>query len=103
MRTADRGDAGLALIHEMRPDVALVDLGLPGMDGLELARRVRSEPALSGVSLVALTGYGQATDRLTAVNAGFDEHVVKPVRSEHLIRLLAWEERAEQRDEQRAD
>jgi two-component system CheB/CheR fusion protein len=86
--SAERGDGGLTLIREMRPDIALVDLGLPGIDGLELVRRVRSDPSLSGVYLVALTGYGQATDRLTAMNAGFDEHVVKPVRSEELIRLL---------------
>ena len=89
--TADRGDAGLALIREMRPDIALVDVGLPGIDGLELARRVRSDPSLDAVYLVALTGYGQASDRLTATNAGFDEHVVKPVRSKELIRLLTEE------------
>ena len=89
--SADRGDAGLTLIREMRPDIALVDVGLPGIDGLELARLVRADPSLDGVYLVALTGYGQATDRLTATAAGFDEHVVKPVRSDALIRLLTDE------------
>ena len=87
-KSADRGDAGLDLIRDLRPDVALVDVGLPVIDGLELARRVRADHALDDVYLVALTGYGQATDRLTATNAGFDEHVVKPVRSDELIRLL---------------
>ncbi|CAN5920503.1 hypothetical protein BH11MYX4_BH11MYX4_13340 [soil metagenome] len=94
-QTADRGDAGLTLVREMRPDMALVDLGLPGIDGLELARQVRSDPTLANVYLVALTGYGQATDRLTALNAGFDEHVVKPVRSDELIRILRETEHAE--------
>jgi len=87
-KSADRGDAGLNLIRDLRPDVALVDVGLPVIDGLELARRVRADHALDEVYLVALTGYGQATDRVTATNAGFDEHVVKPVRSDDLIRLL---------------
>jgi two-component system CheB/CheR fusion protein len=87
-QSAERGDAGLTLIREMRPDIALVDLGLPGIDGLELVRRVRSEATLASVYLIALTGYGQATDRVTALNAGFDEHVVKPVRSDDLIRIL---------------
>lgn len=87
--SAERGDAGLALIRAHRPDIAVVDVGLPGIDGLEIARRVRSDPALAHVYLVALTGYGQATDRLTALNAGFDEHVVKPVRAHDLLDLLA--------------
>ena len=87
--SADRGDRGLTLIREMRPDIAVVDVGLPGIDGLELARRVRGDATLAQTYLVALTGYGQATDRVTALNAGFDEHVVKPVRAEELVRLLA--------------
>jgi two-component system CheB/CheR fusion protein len=86
--SAERGDAGLALIRDKRPDVALLDVGLPGLDGLEIARRVRGDALLSNTYLVALTGYGQATDRLTALNAGFDEHVVKPVRADELMRLL---------------
>jgi two-component system CheB/CheR fusion protein len=90
-RSVERGDAGLALIREMRPDIALVDVGLPGIDGFELVRRVRADSSLESTFLVALTGYGQATDRLTAINAGFDEHVVKPVRSDELIRLLKFE------------
>ena len=90
--SADRGDRGLTLIREMRPDIAVVDVGLPGIDGLELARRVRSDSTLSHTYLVALTGYGQATDRVTALNAGFDEHVVKPVRADELVRLLAMDD-----------
>ena len=90
--SADRGDAGLTLIREQRPDIAVVDVGLPGINGLEIARRIRSDPSLSHVYRVALTGYGQATDRLTALAAGFDEHVVKPVRAADLLRLLAVDE-----------
>jgi two-component system CheB/CheR fusion protein len=86
--SADRGDAGLALVKRFVPDVALVDIGLPGIDGLELARRVRTDPALAKVYLVAVTGYGQATDRETALRAGFDAHMVKPVATEALLALL---------------
>ncbi len=68
------------------------------MDGLELARCVRSDPALSHIFMVALTGYGQSTDRITALNAGFDEHIVKPVRVDELLRLLTVEDRAGARD-----
>jgi two-component system CheB/CheR fusion protein len=61
------------------PDVMLVDIGLPGMDGYELARRVRGHPALEKVVLVALTGYGRDEDRRQALTAGFDHHLVKPI------------------------
>ena len=90
-QSVERGDSGLALIRDTRPDVALVDVGLPGIDGFELARRVRADASLASMFLVALTGYGQPTDRVAAMNAGFDEHVVKPVRSDVLLRLLATE------------
>jgi two-component system, chemotaxis family, CheB/CheR fusion protein len=89
--SAGRGDEGLALITESRPDVALVDVGLPGIDGFELARCVRSDPSLASVCMVALTGYGQADDRARALTAGFDAHVVKPVDPERLMQLLATE------------
>ena len=88
-QSVERGDSGLALIRETRPDIAIVDVGLPGIDGFELARRVRADASLEQMFLVALTGYGQATDRVAAMNAGFDEHVVKPVRTDVLLRLLA--------------
>jgi two-component system CheB/CheR fusion protein len=86
---ANSGPAGLELIEETRPDVAIVDVGLPGMDGLELARRVRQVPALAGVYLIALTGYGQPTDRNAALAAGFDGHLVKPVDLDTLVEALA--------------
>jgi two-component system CheB/CheR fusion protein len=87
--TAADGDEGLALIARVRPDAAVVDIGLPVLDGLEVARRVRRDPALSAVFLVALTGYGRDTDRETALRAGFDAHLVKPTDPHALLRLFA--------------
>jgi len=86
--TAD-GLSGLALLDEVLPHAAIVDVGLPGIDGLELARRVRASPVHGHIYLVALTGYGQEADRKLALEAGFDEHVVKPVDVATLKRLLA--------------
>jgi two-component system, sensor histidine kinase len=61
------------------PELILLDIGLPGMDGYEVARRLREDQATRAVRLVALTGYGQASDRERASQAGFDAHFVKPV------------------------
>jgi PAS domain S-box-containing protein len=72
----------------LTPDVALLDLGLPGMDGYEVARRLRSEPSLDGVCLVALTGYGSESDRRKSEAAGFDAHLIKPVEFDALRRVL---------------
>ncbi|WP_158290160.1 ATP-binding protein [Ramlibacter sp. WS9] len=71
-----------------KPDVCLLDIGLPGMDGNELARRLRSQPETAQTVLIAVTGYGQEQDREAALAAGFDHHVAKPVDSATLIRLL---------------
>ncbi len=83
----------LTLARESLPQLALLDIGLPGMDGYELAKLMRAEPALQGVRLVALTGYGQAADRARSREAGFAEHLVKPVNMERvqaaIQRLLA--------------
>jgi CheY-like chemotaxis protein len=68
--------------------VALLDIGLPVMDGYALAARLRQEPSLAGIKLVALTGYGQDSDRQRAQAAGFDLHLVKPVKPEELLGLL---------------
>lgn len=86
--SAADGVHGLALIETTRPAVALVDVGLPVMDGFELARRIRADRALAGTRLIALTGYGQREDRDRALAAGFDMHLVKPVDPFHLVRLL---------------
>ena len=72
-----------------RPDVMLLDIGLPGIDGFEVARRVRKMPELDGVRLVACTGYGQVDDLRRMREAGFDRHVVKPVDAAELERVLS--------------
>jgi two-component system CheB/CheR fusion protein len=86
---ARTGTAGLALIEKTKPDVALVDVGLPEMNGLDLARRVRSNPENESTYLVALTGYGQPADRAAASEAGFDGHLVKPVDPDKLVQWLS--------------
>jgi CheY-like chemotaxis protein len=85
------------LISELRPDVALIDIGLPELDGLEVARHLRRDPRNAGLQLIALTGYGQREDRDAAKQAGFDTHLVKPVDFEALFSLLR--QRAAQRSE----
>lgn len=80
--------SALAMAARARPEVVLSDLGLPGMDGYELARRLRAEPAFGKVVLVALTGYGRAEDQRRALDAGFDHHLVKPPDLARLAELL---------------
>jgi signal transduction histidine kinase len=82
------GHAGLARVLEVKPDVALVDLGLPGLNGYDVARRVRAAIPNGAVRLIAITGYGQPADRERAVEAGFDAHLLKPVPLEVLERAL---------------
>jgi two-component system, chemotaxis family, CheB/CheR fusion protein len=86
--SASSGDEGLRLIQERRPDVGLVDIGLPGLDGFELARQVRQDPRSKAMILLAISGYGQPADREKATQAGFDAHVVKPVEPRALLRML---------------
>jgi PAS domain S-box-containing protein len=83
------GEAGLELAQKMKPDVAILDLGLPRMDGLTLARHLRSDPSLGGLKLIALTGWGSAPDRLRTREAGFDHHLTKPADPEQLAELLS--------------
>ncbi len=89
VRTAYDGPTALAAALECRPHVMLLDIGLPRMDGYEVARRVRQESALQNVTLVALTGYGQELDRQRSLKAGFDHHLVKPADFEKLQQILA--------------
>jgi two-component system, chemotaxis family, CheB/CheR fusion protein len=86
---APDGLTGLRLIDEVSPDVVILDVGLPEMDGLEIARRIRANPRHVGVRLIALTGYGQTGDRQATTQAGFDCHLVKPVQPGELLALLA--------------
>jgi CheY-like chemotaxis protein/anti-sigma regulatory factor (Ser/Thr protein kinase) len=86
--TARDGAAGLELARDLVPDVVLLDIGMPGMNGYEVARRIRQVPALEGVRLVAVTGYATDEDRERALEAGFDTHLSKPVSYEQLVRRL---------------
>lgn len=86
---AYEGAQALALAERERPDVVLLDLGLPGMDGLEVARRLRAAPATARSRLIALTGYGQDSDRRATALAGFDAHLTKPVDVQALLCLVA--------------
>ncbi|HJQ83078.1 MAG TPA: ATP-binding protein [Candidatus Binatia bacterium] len=95
--TAHDGLAALDRVRASRPDVVLLDIGLPGIDGYEVARRVRLLPEGDGIVLVAVSGYGQEDDRRRAVEAGFDHHLVKPVDLHALERLLGQVEAAEGR------
>jgi two-component system CheB/CheR fusion protein len=87
-QTAESSLKGLKLIDSFHPDVAIVDIGLPEIDGLEFARRVRSNGANARIYMIAFTGYGQREDRLETARAGFDLHLVKPVDPTQLIQLL---------------
>jgi len=89
VRTTPDGSAALGVMESFRPEVALLDLGLPGMDGFELARRMRQHPITSEALLVAVTGYGREEDVRQARAAGFDHHLVKPVDLTALRELLA--------------
>lgn len=82
------GTSALALLQSRRPAVAFVDIGMPGMDGYELARRVRADSRLARVTLIALTGWGSDDDRRRSKDAGFDHHLVKPVDFETVRTLL---------------
>ena len=89
VQAADNGGAGAELILRVSPDVAIVDLGLPVLDGYQVARRVRSQLGPSGIRLIALTGYGRESDRRKASEAGFDAHLAKPAGMEELIGVLS--------------
>jgi CheY-like chemotaxis protein/anti-sigma regulatory factor (Ser/Thr protein kinase) len=85
------GASGIAMAERAKPDVALIDIGLPGMDGYEVARRMRQMPAFRDIHLIALTGYEQAEHRAQTRDAGFDAHLIKPVKQAELEAVLARE------------
>jgi len=88
---ADNGVDGIALARRERPDLAIVDIGLPGMNGYQIAAHLRRDPSKRPLRLVALTGYGQEADRQLAFNAGFDAHFPKPLQFEALVEILSGE------------
>jgi PAS domain S-box-containing protein len=87
-RVAYDGPSALEAMREHRPAIVLLDLGMPGMDGYEVAARMRADPASQGVLLIALTGFGGPAERSRAERAGFDDHCVKPVDPARLRLLL---------------
>jgi CheY-like chemotaxis protein len=89
VRVARGGPEALETFAGYRPSVVLLDIGMPGMNGYEVARAIRTRFAQEPVTLVALTGWGQEDDRRRAREAGFDHHLVKPAEIEALQRLLA--------------
>ena len=88
VRCADDGNEGLEAFRSGRFDVALVDIGLPGIDGYELARRIRASEGGQAIRLVALTGYGRPADHDAVMRAGFDDHLVKPLHPDDLKRVF---------------
>jgi signal transduction histidine kinase/ActR/RegA family two-component response regulator len=91
LHVAYDGRRGLALAEKTAPDVLLLDIGLPDIDGYQLAQRLRALPETAHATLIALTGYGQDADRERSIAAGFDHHLTKPVDVEALARLLSNE------------
>lgn len=87
--TAHDGPSALAVIQENHPEIVLLDIGLPGMDGYEVGRNIRNNPDFDDLLLVALTGYGKEEDIERSMQAGFDEHLVKPPSLDQLHAVLA--------------
>jgi CheY-like chemotaxis protein len=88
-QAAYSGQTALETAVEYQPDFVLLDIGLPDMNGYEVARRLRQQPQTKQVRLIAMTGYGQDSDRQRSKEAGFDRHLVKPVDPQRLQDLLA--------------
>jgi two-component system CheB/CheR fusion protein len=89
VQVAHTGPEGVAAAAERRPDVVISDIGLPGFDGFEVARRIRHLPGMEEALLLALSGYGSEEDRRRSREVGFDYHLVKPADPTHLQHLLA--------------
>jgi CheY-like chemotaxis protein len=89
VRIAHDGPKALAEARSNPPELVLLDIGLPGMDGFEIAQRMRQELGLKDAILVAITGYGQEEDRRRSREAGFDAHLVKPIDPDRLNSLLS--------------
>jgi DNA-binding response OmpR family regulator len=88
VRVEHDGPTALAAAHEFRPEIAFLDIGLPKLNGFDLARRLRDLPATAASRLVAVTGWGQPSDRQLASEAGFDDYMVKPVEIERIQAIL---------------
>jgi CheY-like chemotaxis protein len=89
VETADCGMKAIERAHVFHPQVVLLDIGLPDLDGYEVAKRLRLLPETQDAILIALTGYGRAEDRERSQSAGFNHHLLKPVNLETLLALLS--------------
>jgi PAS domain S-box-containing protein len=94
---AYESDAALKIAASFRPDIVLLDIGLPGMNGFEVARAMRAMPEMQGAYLIALTGYGKSEDQQRTKAAGFDDHLVKPVEPPTLMQALLGAQTAARR------
>jgi DNA-binding response OmpR family regulator len=88
VQIAHDGPSGLARARESRPEFLLLDIGLPGIDGYQLAAQIRRDDGLKGATLIAISGYDRDDDRMLAQGAGFDHHLVKPIDCDELIKLI---------------
>jgi CheY-like chemotaxis protein len=89
VRPAHDGPTAVQAALDYRPDVVFLDIGLPGLNGYEVAKQIRQHPVLKSVVLIALSGYGQDSDRQTSLQAGFNHHLVKPARLAEILQILA--------------
>jgi CheY-like chemotaxis protein len=97
VEVAADGPEGLAKARRFRPRMALIDIGLPGLNGYELAREIRAAPEGRHIYLLALTGYSHPQNRRFALEAGFDLFLIKPVTPEELHRILSRQQSLRQR------
>ncbi|HEY3486857.1 MAG TPA: response regulator, partial [Gammaproteobacteria bacterium] len=93
VHVAHDGPSALKLAQEVAPDIAVLDIGLPVMDGYELARQLRKQQGLGGLPLIAISGYGQDSDQSRSKAAGFQAHLVKPVNPDQIESLLRHTEK----------
>jgi signal transduction histidine kinase/ActR/RegA family two-component response regulator len=96
VRTVYDGAAAVAVCAQAQPDMIIMDLGMPGMDGYETARAIRQRPGAERILMLALTGWGQSDARRRTVEAGFDHHLVKPVELDQIVRLAGARQNREQ-------
>jgi CheY-like chemotaxis protein len=88
VRSAGHADAAMAVLDDFQPQLALLDIGLPGQDGYALAQRMRADPRAAGIKLIALSGYGEDQERSLATGARFDHHLIKPVAADQLLEIV---------------
>ena len=88
VETAHDGPSAIEVARTLRPEFVLLDIGLPGMDGYEVARRLREEPCCTPAVIIGVSGYGQDEDRRRSREAGFDHHLIKPVDFDKLVPLI---------------